>query len=205
MKFPVLKKQHDAIPAPTTIMQEVFGQDTTADRTAAAATVQSIMANLGDVVELFYLASQIKVTSRRHVELLTEQAALEVAVTEARAQAEAAKKESASAIVACKTAASKTETEIAGRVAGLQNEVKALETRKTTLAKSIEGDQTAKLRLDSTVKAEYDRLRKEMLVKVAGEEKEARKGLDDLNSQVDEAEGRLKAATDALAELKGKL
>lgn len=117
-------------------------------------------------------------TAERHVELLKEQEALTASVADIKGKAATARADF-----------DKMAKEQQNAKVRLSDQVKELESEKA----KIENENSAKLRINKAVSDEYDKLRAEMLAKVAGEEKAASQGLEKLISQVKTAQDELLA------------
>lgn len=190
MSIVILKRHFDAVPAATDIMQQLFGVDS-GDRDKAKDALQAFLTPVKDLLDLLYLVDQMKDTAARHVELLHEQEDLTVEIAGVKAQLVSAKTEFESATKAQGVALAKVTADASAKVASLAAQVADLEKRKADLAKENEDEQTAKLRLNAVVSAEYDRLRAEMLAKVAEEEKAARASLMAIEAKVNTAQDNL--------------
>ena len=189
MSIEILKRHFDTVPKSADVMEILLGKDS-GNRDAAKDALASILRPMQDLMDLLSLVNTMKVTADNHVLLLQEQEDLTAAVQKVRADMVTAQAEYDAAVAVN-----------SGKVNDLTAQIADLEHQKDVLARTIETDQEAKIRVNKMVSDEYDNLRSTMLAKVAGEEKEARADLNTLLPQLEGARAefaKIKAALDKL-------
>ena len=177
MSVIVLKRKFETIPASTDIMQLLFGQDT-GDRDAAKDALQAFLKPVGDLLDLIYLANQMKATAERHVTLMKEQDGLIVEIG-------ATKKAATDA----KSAYENSYSEQTAKLDGIADKIAKLEKAKTAL----EDEQASRDRLNTAMVAEVAAAKKEMLAEVDKDVAKAKGKLISLNVSVEAAEVELAA------------
>ena len=184
MSVVILRKKFDTIPASTDIMQLLFGQDS-GNRDNAKAALDAFLSPVKDLLDLLYLVDTMKVTVDRHIDLLKEQEVLQGTIENLKSQTAGAKK-------TYDAAANKQEL--------LNQDIATLENRKIAIVNAIEDEETAKLRINKAVSAEYDRAMAAMLVQVAAEKKFAAEELATIEAKAKAAQTELDAKVKATQE-----
>lgn len=200
MSIVILKRRFEAPPDRDEILSLLVG-DNVGDAAKAKVSLGSMLALMKDLLALYQFMDNLDMVAEKYADLLKEKEAVSAAVSGVKADLVFAKNEFDKATKIQGAALAKVTADTSAQIASLAAQVSELETSKANLAKEIENEQTAKLRLNAAVSAEYDRLRAEMLAKVAEEEKAAKASLKVILPQLEAAKVELAEVTDALSKL----
>ena len=172
MSVVVMKRRFEAPPSKDEILSLLTG-DNVGDKAKAKAALVNLLAPMKDLLALYQFADTLDTAAEKYAEMLKEQDGVKKSI-------DSLKKQTAGANDAYSAAANK--------LGDLEKEILALEREREDLASSIQDEETAKLRVTKTVAAEYDKLRAEMLGKVAEEEVEAKTTLKSLKADITKAQ-----------------
>jgi chromosome segregation ATPase len=197
MGIVIMKRRFEAPPSKEIILSLVIG-DNIGNKDKAKAALEGILTPMKDLLALYQFVDGLDVAARNYADLLKEKDDLTAEVATIKTQRDFAKADFDKATKAQQNAAAKQVADATAKVGALTNQVADLEKQKVDLSKEIEDEQTAKLRVNKAVSDEYDRLRAEMLAKVATEEDAARKNLKAIEGKTSTAQAEL----DSLAEKK---
>ena len=197
MSFLVLNRKFKEVPKPAEIVQFLL-DNTTVDDDKAEKAMAAFMGPMTNFLKMFHLIEGMKVTAERHAALLAEQEELSKTVATARVEAADIKTSTDKDIQACQDSLTEFMDQGEKRKTILAGEIADMEKTKATLSQEIETEQGTKLRLDTTVAAEYDRLRAEMLGKITAEQESLQTPLEAMRKE-------LKEGTTELAQIKAKL
>lgn len=181
MSIIVMKRRFEAPPSKDEIMGLLVGE--VGDKSKARTALLNLLAPMKDLLALLAYTETLDASATQYAAMLKEQEDVQKNLDSLKTQTVNAKKS----------------YDAAGKkVADITAEIAALEAKRDAIAAEVVSEQEAKLRVNKAVEAEYDKLRKEMLAKVAEEEKKARKDLETINGKITAAQAEL----DTLAEKK---
>ncbi len=177
----VLKRRFEAAPNKDEILNLLVGE--IGDKGKAKDALLQILAPMKDLLAVLAFTETLEAAAGQYAEMLKEQEATAKAIESMKTQTTGAKKAADAAIK---------------KLADLEVKILELETRRDAVAAEVVTETEAKLRASQAVADEYDKLRQEMQAKVAAEEQEARKGLEEIQAKTAAAQAEL----DTLAEKK---
>ncbi len=181
----IMGKRFGAPPTPEEILNLLTGERG-GDINQAKQALTEILAPMPNLVALLKFTDDLVNLATRQAALLKEQEQVEGELENTKGQLTGAQK------------ALKNQTP---QIDQVNQDLAALETTKKSLSKEIEDENSKRLMLDQTVKAEYERLRKDMLGRLKLEEELAGGDLKALKAEIAAAETILAQTKKGMAEL----
>jgi len=166
----------------------------------ANKSVTEIIAHVKDLLTLKKFTEDLTQISARQADLFKEQEQAGKDLAGVKAEVVEAKKELAGVMSEVGKAQEGLKTQ-AAKIDQANQDLAALEMVKKSLAKEIEDKRNQKALFDQSLKAEYDRLRQEMLARLKTEEVEASVNLKARLAEIAAAEDRLAQVKKAMSDL----
>jgi chromosome segregation ATPase len=182
MGIVVLKRRFESAPNKGEIINLLVG-DNVGNKDNAKAALEGILSPMKDLLALYQYVENMEDTAAQYADMLKEQEAVKASIDSLKSSTVNAKKAYDAA---------------QAKVVSVNADIANLEQQKSDLAQEVEDAGVAKLRANKAVSDEYDRLRAEMLAKVAREEQEAQTQLTQIKTRILAAQAEL----DNLAEAK---
>ena len=174
MSIIVMKRKFEAPPSKDEIMGLVVGE--VGDKSQAKQALLNFLAPMKDLLALLAYTETLDASAAQYAELLKEQAAVQKNIESMKTQTAGAKKSYDAS---------------AKKIIEIQSQITDLEAKRDAVAAEVVSEQEAKLRVSKAVADEYDKLRKEMLAKVADEENAARKSLENIQASIASSQAEL--------------